>query len=187
VKFDLKPRTFNPPRPARLEAMAGTPLGTFRARLGAWVLDILAVIGLLVGVTALRAAAGAGPFASPEKADGLNVELFHDPFGLTLIVLYFGLVPRLWNGRTPGKRAFRLRIVSLSHERLTLWQCVERALGYGFSSLEGGFGFIQYFLHPNRQTLHDRIAETVVIRERPGSNCPRPGRKGNTGKRVISK
>jgi uncharacterized RDD family membrane protein YckC len=187
VKFDLKPRTFTPPHATRLEAMAGAPLGSFRARLGAWVLDILAVIGLLVGVTALRAAAGSGPFAAPEKDGGLHVELFHDPFGLALIVLYFGLVPRLWNGRTPGKRAFRLRIVSLSHERLTLWQCVERALGYGFSSLEGGFGFIQYFLHPNRQTLHDRIAETVVLAERPRSNFPRPERKKKSKKNVISK
>lgn len=31
-------------------------------------------------------------------------------------------------------------------------------------SLEVGFGFLQYFTHPNRQTVHDRIAETIVIR-----------------------
>jgi len=70
---------------------------------------------------------------------------------------------RYLGGKTLGKRLLRIRVVSLSHEHLTLWQCVERALGYGFSSLEGGFGFLQYFLHPNRQTLHDRIAETVVL------------------------
>ena len=36
-------------------------------------------------------------------------------------------------------------------------------------SLEAGFGFLQYFTHPNRQTVHDRIAETVVIVDRrPG-------------------
>jgi uncharacterized RDD family membrane protein YckC len=39
-------------------------------------------------------------------------------------------------------------------------------LGYGASTLELGFGFIQYFIHPNRQTVHDRIAETIVIDER---------------------
>jgi hypothetical protein len=53
----------------------------------------------------------------------------------------------------------------LRHDRLSLWHCVERALGYGASALELGFGFFQYFIHPNRQTVHDRIAETIVIDE----------------------
>jgi len=30
-------------------------------------------------------------------------------------------------------------------------------------ALEGGFGFLQYFIHPNRRTVHDRIAETIVV------------------------
>jgi hypothetical protein len=55
-------------------------------------------------------------------------------------------------------------VVSLVHERLTLWHCMERTLGYSASSLEGGFGFLQYFKHPNCQTVHDRIAETIVVR-----------------------
>jgi uncharacterized RDD family membrane protein YckC len=59
-------------------------------------------------------------------------------------------------------------VVSLTHPRITLWTAVERALGYGASFLELGFGFLQYFLNPNRQTVHDRIAETIVVRE-PGS------------------
>ena len=49
------------------------------------------------------------------------------------------------------------------HHQLTLWHCVERAPGYAASFLEGGFGFIQYFTHPNHQTVHDRIAETIVV------------------------
>ena len=43
---------------------------------------------------------------------------------------------------------------------------MERALGYGASLLEAGSGFFQYLIHPNRQTVHDRIAETVVVRVR---------------------
>jgi uncharacterized RDD family membrane protein YckC len=54
-------------------------------------------------------------------------------------------------------------VVSLNHERLSLWHAIERALGYAASSLEAGFGFLQYFTHPNRQTVHDRIAETIVV------------------------
>ena len=42
----------------------------------------------------------------------------------------------------------------------------KRALGYGASALEFGFGFIQYFIHPNRRTVHDRIAETIVVKKK---------------------
>jgi uncharacterized RDD family membrane protein YckC len=66
-----------------------------------------------------------------------------------------------------GKRWQRIRVVPLFAPRLTLWQCFERSLGYSASSLEAGFGFFQYFLHPNRQTVHDRIAETVVVEITP--------------------
>jgi hypothetical protein len=46
---------------------------------------------------------------------------------------------------------------------------IDRALGYAASSLEAGFGFLQYFTHPNCQTIHDRIAETIVdLDRRPG-------------------
>ena len=78
-------------------------------------------------------------------------------------------------GRTVGKRVMGLRVVSTAHERLTLWQCIERALGYGASALEGGFGFIQYFIHPNHRTVHDRIAETIVVTERRPKTKPTHG------------
>jgi uncharacterized RDD family membrane protein YckC len=166
LKFDMKSRTFTPPGKDRVQAMAGMPLGSFRARAGAWFMDGAVVIGLWFGMKAILSLFGAGALIPKEGTGSVHIELFEDPVGIGLVALYFGLLPRLWNGRTIGKRVFGLRIVSLSHERLTLWQCIERALGYAFSSLEGGFGFLQYFLHPNRQTVHDRIAETVVIKER---------------------
>ena len=41
---------------------------------------------------------------------------------------------------------------------------MERALGYGASALEGGFGFIQYCIHLNHCCVHDRITETIVVK-----------------------
>ena len=58
-----------------------------------------------------------------------------------------------------------IRVVSLTHHRLSLWHSIERALGYGASALELGFGFVQFFIEPNRRTVHDRIAETIVVKE----------------------
>ena len=81
-------------------------------------------------------------------------------------MLYFGLATYFGKGRTPGKRLLGIRVVSLVYQRLGLWHSIERALGYAASALEFGFGFLQYFVHPNRRTVHDRIAETIVVVER---------------------
>jgi uncharacterized RDD family membrane protein YckC len=83
---------------------------------------------------------------------------------LLIPVLYFGIISCCTNGYTLGKRIFRIRIVSTNHKHLTLWHAVERSLGYYASSLEFGFGFLQYFIDYNRRTVHDRIAETIVIK-----------------------
>ena len=47
-----------------------------------------------------------------------------------------------------------------------MWDSIERALGYGASALEAFFGFFQYFIYPTHRTVHDRIAETIVVSER---------------------
>ena len=59
----------------------------------------------------------------------------------------------------------KIRVVSLVHPHMTFWHSVERALGYGAAALEGGFGFIQYFLHPYHRCAQDRLAETIVVTE----------------------
>jgi hypothetical protein len=69
---------------------------------------------------------------------------------------YFG------NGRTLGKWVVRSRAMSLTSERMGLWQSFERALGYGASVLEGGLGFAQFFWDRNRMCAQDRLAETIV-------------------------
>jgi uncharacterized RDD family membrane protein YckC len=86
-------------------------------------------------------------------------------YSIAWTVLYFSLATYAGNGKTPGKWILGIRTVSLVHTRMTLWHSVERALGYSASLLEFGFGFFQYFTHPNRCTVHDRIAETIVTRD----------------------
>jgi uncharacterized RDD family membrane protein YckC len=80
-----------------------------------------------------------------------------------IAVAYFALSTFVGKGATIGKKLLGIRVVSLVHNHMSLWHSVERTLGYAASSLEAGFGFFQYFTHPNCQTVHDRIAETIVI------------------------
>ena len=47
-----------------------------------------------------------------------------------------------------------------------------RTGGYSASLSTFGFGFLEAFWNPNRQTVHDRISGTVVLW------WPRRGRKG---------
>jgi len=83
-------------------------------------------------------------------------------FGL-LPVFYFTLSFYFFKGQSIGKKALRLKVVSLYHENIGLWHAIERSLGYFASALEFGFGYIQAFWNPNRMALHDKIGETIVI------------------------
>ena len=90
------------------------------------------------------------------------ITFFKFLFGL-LPVVYFTILFYFFKGQTIGKYIFRIKVISLYHEHVGLWHCMERSLGYFASGLEFGFGFIQAFWNPNRMTLHDKIGETIVI------------------------
>lgn len=88
---------------------------------------------------------------------------FHEAGNLIVMVLYWGIANYFGNGQTPGKRVARTRILSLTGERMGLWQSIERGLGYGAAVLEGGLGFLQFFWDANRMCAQDRLAETIVV------------------------
>jgi uncharacterized RDD family membrane protein YckC len=148
-------RTQNVEWQARLQ---GLPLASFGARAVAFLIDGLIVAGLVAIASAIPKIA----FGTSATAFSLSFEL-GGLGGFAAMVLYFGVATYLGKGVTIGKRVTGIQVVSLVHDHLSLWHCFERALGYAASSLEAGFGFLQYFTHANRQTVHDRIAETIVI------------------------
>jgi uncharacterized RDD family membrane protein YckC len=88
---------------------------------------------------------------------------FHEKGNIVVMLLYWGLGNYFFNGLTPGKWIVRTRVVSLTGERMGLWQSLERALGYGAALLEGGLGFLQFFWDRNRMCAQDRLAETIVV------------------------
>lgn len=89
--------------------------------------------------------------------------------------VYMTLFLALWGGRTPGKKLAGLRVVRLNGRPLGLLLSLERAGGYAAGLATGLLGFARVWWDPNRQGIHDKIAETVVIRE--GA----PKRLGGTG------
>jgi uncharacterized RDD family membrane protein YckC len=162
------PSTFTLEESARARALRGRPLASFWRRGAALAVDFLVAGALfLVAVVGTGWLLVRGGLLRPSGDVNLRLNFFDNWYSVVWLVAYFGLATWIGNGRTPGKRLLRIRVLSLSRERLSLWQSVERALGYGASALEFGFGFFQYYLHPNRRTVHDRIAETIVVDERP--------------------
>jgi uncharacterized RDD family membrane protein YckC len=128
------------------------------------ILDYFGLIdfGLKIGISSDKAIN-----TIPNINNGMHInvpEYLKIIFKLLIPVFYFGLITYCTNGYTLGKRIFRIRIISTNHKHLTLWHSIERSLGYYASSLEFGFGFLQYFIDYNRRTVHDRIAETIVIK-----------------------
>jgi uncharacterized RDD family membrane protein YckC len=132
------------------------------------------VVAINLNDAANRLAADHGPHAFTSPRAALRYELHHDLLrealkilqDIIIPILYFGLFLWQGNGRTPGKRLLKIRVVSLVHTHITFWHAVERALGYGAAFLEFGFGFAQYFIHPYHRCAQDRLAETIVVTER---------------------
>jgi len=158
-------KVYNPHETERMAKLHGAPLASFRSRAGAFVVDFILTLVVFM-LLAMFGAWLAPQFGFPVGDVHLTFDFTHW-YSLIFLVVYFTLWTYFTDGRSPGKRLFGIRVVSLVHDHLTLWQSFERSLGYGASALEGGFGFLQFFIHPDRRTVHDRIAETIVVTDRP--------------------
>lgn len=92
---------------------------------------------------------------------------------LVVQVLYYGLIPVLTKGQTPGKKMLHLRAVSESgHYLSTGGQLLRGLVGYtllslftsGLTVLVSG---IMILISDKRQGIHDYIAASLVISEKP--------------------
>jgi uncharacterized RDD family membrane protein YckC len=182
-------RTFSARETAWLQELDGIELASFWRRALAFLLDFAIVLLIFVSLVVASTLAYVGygrlrgretPAVNiqikPDKMtfkanDGTELARTSDEvarilYDIVMPILYFGLFNWRTQGRSPGKALFRIRIVSIVHRHLTFWHSIERALGYGAAALEGGFGFVQFFIHPYRRCAQDRLAETIVVTER---------------------
>ena len=155
--------TFEIQNPALQSQLQGVALASFKSRALAFLIDglIIVIIRMLLGAS-----------TDPDDSHGKAIQVYSFAFNFStffsafVAIAYFAIATYFGKGSTVGKRLMKIRVVSLTHHHMSLWHCIERALGYTASWLEAGFGFFQYFTHPNNQTVHDRIAETIVIKSK---------------------
>ena len=165
-------KRFDAQETERMKQLEGLPLSSFGSRATAFVIDFV-LAGTIFAAVAVPATILLQRIGWIAEQDVMLRFDFKSWYSVIAVIVYFSLSTYFGRGKTPGKALLRIRVVSLLHERISFWHSLERALGYGASALEGGFGFIQYFFHPNHRTTHDRIAETIVVAEPKGAPAKR--------------
>ncbi len=150
-------RRFHEHAPGRTHALHGVLLATFWQRVLGYFVDLMIAVILWAPLEfAWRR------FLLHESSPHMVWD-FHEKGNIVVMIFYWGLANYFGNGQTPGKWIARTRSLSLTSERMGLWQAIERGLGYGAAVLEGGVGFLQFFWDPNRMCAQDRLAETIVV------------------------
>ena len=180
---------WQPPPPAL--SPAGVPLADFGTRLLAWLIDtvILAVVTLgismplffwfafnrLAGSQASWPAENAGPnpdFGPVFVSVLLPIFLFEAGIYLFMLVCYYLYSVELMyrTGQTLGKRIMKIRIVPIDPAAtLTRGMAAKRYLIEFVAGMLLPFfsyvdGLWQLWDKPFQQTLHDKVAQTVVVK-----------------------
>jgi len=157
AKKQSKLRRFHAHETARVDALNGIVLAGFWQRVLGYLVDLFMVVLVWFPMEACWR-----QFVLHEHHVEMKFD-FHEPGNVVALLLYLPLANYWGNGQTVGKWVARTRAVSLTGEKMGLWQSIERALGYGAAVLEGGLGFVQFFWDRNRQCAQDRLAETIVV------------------------
>jgi uncharacterized RDD family membrane protein YckC len=158
---------------SRISELEGKRLASFQRRAFAFIIDLIICWLLLILVMALLGLIlwfrNTGGELSTSYSFRFEQGSWYGKLIIRILVpvLYFGMLTFLMKGKTIGKKLMRIRVVSLATDRISFRKAIERALGYGASIIELGFGFLQYFHHPNCMTAQDCLAETIVVHDGP--------------------
>lgn len=121
------------------------PRAPFWPRAGALILDWLPLL-LLVGIL-------------PEGPEPMR-KLLRVFLGMAYYAWFL-----TWRGTTPGGLIFRLRVIRTDGRPLDRSTALVRSAGAVLSLLALGLGWLWPLWDPDRQTWHDRLAGTVVVRD----------------------
>lgn len=129
------------------------------------VLQLLVLIGILIASFGLSEAG--------VDVGGLGIAFLY----FLVFLLVFGYpagFETLWRGRTPGKAALGLRVVTVEGAPIRFRHAAIRAIlglidKYLLSAIPGVLALL---LTPRNQRLGDLVAGTIVLRERSGAKAP---------------
>ena len=132
----------------------------FWIRLAASTIDSLLILAIITPL--LYRIYGADYFTSTQLIKGPADLLITYGLPIAAVILFWR-----YQSATPGKMALKLKIVDAdSLQPLTTQQCLIRYLGYFVSTIPFCLGFLWIAFDKRKQGWHDKLAHTVVIREK---------------------
>jgi len=118
----------------------------FWIRLGAGIIDVL-VLGFIVWMVACV-------FVAP---------IIWVTVGLVISVAYLAGF-WIWRGQTPGKMVMGIKVIRTDSSPITWPYALLRYSGYIVSAMTLFAGFIRVAFDSHKQGLHDKIADTYVVK-----------------------
>ncbi len=134
-------------------------------RFGAILVDIVIQLGVAVGGITLAAILSA--FVGWTGGSAV-FEVILIVGGFVLLFGYFILFETVWNGQTPGKKMFGLRVVRDGGRPVDFFSVATRNLVRiaDFLPVSYALGAGAIFFHPQYKRFGDMAAGTIVVRER---------------------
>jgi len=137
----------------KVELKETVPYATIPDRIKAFITDMFMIYVPILYIITYAIMDGKDDFQSSDLAPLIAVLLYG--------IIYVAFLYK--SGQTPGKRAYEMRVVDAStHEKITLSQAILRFIGFLFSATIL-IGLIFPFYRKDKRSLHDLIANTVVL------------------------
>lgn len=158
-----------PPRQAKLRSPSAIQgFARFRApfalRCGAILIDYIILVAIVAFSTLVSRLLGGGARYAGSSSETVGILL-----AVAVAALDLGVLPGL-TGLTVGKWATGLRILRDDGREIGVGRAFLRHfIGYPLSFVTLGLGFLAAAFTPRRRGLHDLIANTIVVRDGPGT------------------
>jgi uncharacterized RDD family membrane protein YckC len=134
----------------------------FPLRCGAILIDYIILVAIVAFSTLVSRLLGGGA-----RSAGNSSETFGIVLAIVVAALNLGVLPGL-TGVTAGKWAAGLRILRKDGTEIGTGRAFLRHfVGYPLSFFTLGLGFLASAFTSRGRGLHDLIADTIVVRERP--------------------
>jgi uncharacterized RDD family membrane protein YckC len=148
------------PPPATPEAL---PKAGFWVRVVAAVTDLL-LISVIDSVASLLFGMALRLVADPGTADETLQTTVTTLFGSIILIAYYVFFTG-YGGQTPGKMAIRVKVVRTDGSDVGFGRAFLReVIGKLLSWILFGIGYLMVAFDPRKQGLHDKIADTYVVK-----------------------
>jgi uncharacterized RDD family membrane protein YckC/Tfp pilus assembly major pilin PilA len=131
------------------------PYAGFWRRAGAWIIDYI-IVTIVARLVLVLLATGSKPGGGYTFLVLLGSAAFS--------ILYYALLESSGMQATLGKKALDIKVTDLQGEQISFLRALGRVFAHIISYFTLGVGFAMAVFTDRRQTLHDKIAGTLVVR-----------------------